>query len=545
MDRAALAARIQEILKNRRAGQASPPVGRDGQVSAPPLARDSKLDLSDEEAAFARRCASAEASSRVLEVLGAVLLDDPAGASVVVDRFYPLTHRHGHHEVSRYHQAVRASAGHALPSFLAKTPIPETSIEPPLLFFDLETTGLSGGAGTYAFLVGFGYFGEEGFHTRQFFLRGYGEERALLHAVTREITGRRDACPTDSERDAGPTDSEPDAGPTDSEPDAGPTDSERDACPTDSERDAGPPVLVTYNGRSFDVPLIETRYQFNRLRSPFDALAHVDMLFAARRLWKRRHDQAPGPRPRASGLSGAPGLRPQAPGQYSDDAPGSCALTAIERDILGLHRHDDVPGWEIPARYFGYARTGDARGLEAVLEHNRLDLISLGAVSAVILEMVAEGADAVRERPECLALGRLLDSLGRLEEAERCYRAAADFDGLHDTDVDRYVRADALHWLALHRRRARRFHEAAEAWEQLAGIPGIDAERKREALEALAIHHEHREKDLEAARAFAKSALELTSDARRVDEVRHRLGRLSRKLTTTSPRAETLRLDRS
>ena len=147
-----------------------------------------------------------------------------------------------------------------------------------------------------------------------------------------------------------------------------------------------------------------------------------------------------------------------------------------------------------------------------MLEHNRLDLVSLGAVSAVILEMVGEGAAAVRERPDCLALGRLLEYLGRIDDAERCYCAAAEADGLLDAAIDRQVRADALHWLALHRRRGRRFQEAAEAWQQLAGVPGIDAERKREALKR-SIHHEHRAKDLEAARVFAMSALQLSSDA--------------------------------
>ena len=75
-----------------------------------------------------------------------------------------------------------------------------------------------------------------------------------------------------------------------------------------------------------------------------------------------------------------------------EEAPGSCALTAIERDILSLHRQDDVPGWEIPARYFAFARTGDASGLAGVLDHNRLDLISLAAVTALVLEMVRDGA---------------------------------------------------------------------------------------------------------------------------------------------------------
>ncbi len=214
----------------------------------------------------------------------------------------------------------------------------------------------------------------------------------------------------------------------------------------------------------------------------------------------------------------------------SDESPGSCSLTAIERDILGLHRQDDVPGWEIPARYFGYARTGDAGGLAAVFEHNRLDLLSLAAVAGLILEMSQGGADAARARHERCALGRLLESLDRLDEAERCYAAAAADEGLLEQELDRTARADALHWLALHRRRLHRFQEAADAWQALSEIQGVDADLRREALEALAIHHEHRVKDLEVARAFALEALRLAGDAKRVEDGRHRLGRLSRKL---------------
>ncbi len=218
-----------------------------------------------------------------------------------------------------------------------------------------------------------------------------------------------------------------------------------------------------------------------------------------------------------------------------DESPGSCSLTAIERDILGLHRQDDVPGWEIPSRYFGYARTGDAGGLAAVFEHNRLDLLSLAAVAGLILEMSRAGADAAGERHERLALGRLLESVDRLDEAERCYAAAAVDEGALEEELDRTARADALHWLALHRRRQHRFQEAAEAWRALSEIPGIDADVRREALEALAIHHEHRVKDLETARAFALEALGLAADAKRAEGVQHRLGRLSRKLHGSIP----------
>jgi uncharacterized protein len=481
MDREALAARIQDILRNRaKPASGGPP----SEVTAHRPALRQPVNAPDEASAFAARCSAAEASSRVLDVLGATVVEGPRWPSVVVERSYPASHRHGRQVVERY-LAAAGSARVSLPWFLRPSgqllPAEGPDAQPRLLFFDLETTGLSGGAGTYAFLVGFGFFDESGFRTRQYFLRGYGEERALLDAVGQEVSEKQAARGT---------------------------------------------VLVTYNGRSFDVPLIETRYQFNRMPSPFGGIPHVDMLFPARRLWKRRIQTAP-----PSAGRGPFGARARTFDAVTpDESSGSCSLAAIERDILGLHRQDDVPGWEIPSRYFGYARTGDARGLEAVFEHNRLDLLSLAAVSGVILEMVQEGADAARERHDCLALGRLLEYLDRLEDAERCFAAAATDDGLLERDLDRSVRTDALHWLALHRRRAHRFHEAAEAWQALSEIRGVDAGLRREALEALAIHHEHRVKDLEAARSFALEALRLAGDARRAEDVHHRLGRLTRKL---------------
>jgi uncharacterized protein YprB with RNaseH-like and TPR domain len=441
MDRAVLAARIQDILKSR-----AKPSGARGPAKGPPT-----LPV-DEEAAFAARCSAAEASSRVLEVLGGTLVAGDRGPTVIVERRYPIAHRHGRHPVERYVEAA-GSARVALPWFLGRSgglvPPGGSEAGPRLLFFDLETTGLSGGAGTYAFLVGFGFFAEDGFRTRQYFLRGYGEERALLDAVAEEVS---------------------------------------------AGGDGQPPVLITYNGRSFDVPLIETRYQLNRLRSPFGGLPHVDMLFPARRLWKRRV-------PRTTEAAGHPGF----------GAPRLRTYGAMAPD-------------------FGYARSGDASGLSAVLEHNRLDLLSLAAVSGLILEMSRAGADTARDRHERLALGRLLESLDRLDEAERCYAAAAVDERMPEPESDRMARADALHWLALHRRRLRRFQEAAEAWRALSDVPGVDANLRREALEALAIHHEHRVKDLGQARAFALEALRLATDATRLQGVQHRLGRLTQKL---------------
>ncbi len=230
----------------------------------------------------------------------------------------------------------------------------------PLLFFDLETTGLSGGAGTLAFLVGCGYFDDDGFHTRQLFLSGYEAEREVLDALT-ALAGRFGG-------------------------------------------------LVTFNGRTFDVPLIETRYLFHRLESPFADMPHFDMLHPARKLWRRRNIAQPSHRERWSG--GRPG------------EGASCALGALEEAILGVERVGDVPGFEIPSRYFHYLRTGDLAPLEPVFEHNRLDLLSLAAITAIAARMAGEGPAGAPTPHEALAMGRIYVRLGRCDEAETCFARA-------------------------------------------------------------------------------------------------------------------------
>jgi uncharacterized protein len=488
VDRSVLAARIQDILKGR-SKPSRPEPARAGEDKDSGGAGLQPCPGGDEEAAFAARCAADEAASSACDVLGGEVIEAPGGRCLVVDRHFEPSHVHGRHPVERFASAAEGGL-QTLPWFLGHA-AQESLLElaPRLVFFDLETTGLSGGAGTYAFLVGCGSFEGTGFRTRQFLLRGYGEERALLEAVRAFVESDQGAC------------------------------------------------LVTYNGRGFDLPLIETRYLFHRRESPFASLAHVDMLFSARRLWRHRPPRqarpfvsAQGSAVRSRGVSVFDRVAPD-PG----DLRASCALTALEQDILGLERYDDVPGWEIPARYFAYTRTGDPRGLVAVLEHNRLDLLSLAAITALVLEMVVQPDAAARGRYDWLALARLLDYLHRDGEAERCYERAAEPDGLVEGEFDRTARAEALHWLALHRRRARRFAEAAEAWRGLLQIPGLDADLRREACEALAIHHEHRAKDLEAARAFALRALDVARGGRFAPDVEHRLGRLSRKLEGRRP----------
>ena len=337
----------------------------------------------------------------------------------------------------------------------------------PLLFFDLETTGLSGGAGTLAFLVGCGFFDADGFHTRQFFLSGYEAEHELLDALTALTRGFNG--------------------------------------------------LVTFNGRTFDVPLIETRYLFHRLESPFAEMPHFDMLHPARKLWRRRSIAQASHRERWSG---------NRPGESA-----SCALGALEEAILGVERFGDVPGFEIPSRYFNYLRTGDLAPLAAVFEHNRLDLLSLAALTAIAARMAGEGPAGAPSPHEALAMGQIYMRLGRCDEADACFVRAAGLGAApwDARSVDGEIRADALRHLALERRRRRRYEPAAEAWRQLLEA-GAGPALTQEAHRALAIHHEHRVRDLEEARRQAERALAAEQDPAEAGALRHRLARLDRKL---------------
>jgi hypothetical protein len=418
----------------------------------------------------------------------------PAGAErgcVVLERHYDLEMAHGREAVAQYGEALtrclpalallvadeRAAAaprearpirlewggGRRLTDDRRRARVPTSG---PLLFFDLETTGLSGGAGTLAFLVGCGFFDADGFHTRQFFLSGYEAERELLDALA-ALTGRFGG-------------------------------------------------LVTFNGRTFDVPLIETRYLFHRLDSPFADMPHFDMLHPARKLWRRRNIAQPSHRERWS--EGRPG----------DGA--SCALGALEEAILGVERFDDVPGFEIPSRYFNYLRTGDLAPLAAVFEHNRLDLLSLAALTAIAARMAGEGPAGAPSPHEALAMGQIYVRLGRWDEADACFARAA---GLGDApwdarSIDRGIRADALRHLALERRRQHRYEEAADAWRHLLDA-GAGRAFTQEARRALAIHHEHRARDLEEARRLAEVALASEQDPAEAEALRHRLARIDRK----------------
>ena len=325
-------------------------------------------------------------------------------------------------------------------------PTPALPSLPRLLFLDLETTGLAGGAGTYAFLVGLAWFDGAVFRTRQFFLSSYAAERALLVAVAADA--------------------------------------------------AEASAVVTFNGKSFDMPLMETRFVLHRMTTPFATLPHVDMLHPARRLWR----------------------------SDDDEMSSGCRLTTLEETLCGHMREDDVPAFEIPSRYFHYVRTGDARPLAAVFEHNRLDLLALALITAHASQLLDEGAPAARNAREAVGLGRLYEHAGLNVQACACYLRAGELPG------DVTTHAEGLRRYAVLSRRERRYDDAAGAWRRALGLRRCPPTIAREAMEALAVHHEHRVRNLHEARRFAMRSLQFNITQARQHAIEHRLARLDRKI---------------
>jgi len=290
------------------------------------------------------------------------------------------------------------------------------------LFLDTETTGLAGGTGTCAFLVGLAWWDAGGLQAEQFFMRDFTEEYSLLH----ELAGRM------------------------------------------AER----PVLVTFNGKSFDWPLLENRFAMTRSIPVPKLAAHLDLLHPARALWKLRL--------------------------------GSVRLVELERQVLdaprlGWHREDDVSSALIPQFYFDYLRGGPAEPLAGVVRHNQMDLRGLAALFGKINTMLSEpaGAPDETESLDLFGLSRFLQRRGDATRAESaCSQALA-------IGLPAEFRPKAKRDLALLAKGKGEHACAAEIWKELVSDPqdGIPA------CEQLAIYYERHAKELEKAKEFVRLGL--------------------------------------
>jgi len=333
------------------------------------------------------------------------------------------------------------------------------------LFLDTETTGLAGGTGTYAFLVGLGWWEAGGLQVEQLFMRDFSEEHAVLRALADRLRERR--------------------------------------------------VLVTFNGKCFDWPLVETRFRMTRQIEPLAPRVHLDLLHPARQVWRMR-------------------LR-------------SVRLPELEREILGLDRGPDIASELIPQVYFDYLRGAGARALALVFRHNQLDLRGLAALAGHLTALVAAPNEARVEPLDLYGLSRLLARRGSLGQAQQVYERALDA-GLPEI-ADRAARRE----LARVAKRQRDFPRAIQLWEELSGQsagslarggrsagrhPPAEIEAALEACEQLAIYYEHRAKEPERAAEFTRAGLAALGSARAARSLEpgrqrrwqalflHRLGRL-------------------
>jgi hypothetical protein len=329
------------------------------------------------------------------------------------------------------------------------------------LFLDTETTGLAGGTGTYAFLMGIAWWDSGGLQVEQFMMRDFSEEHSVLLELAARIAER--------------------------------------------------PVLVTFNGKTFDWPLLESRYLMTRsIRVP-QLAAHLDLLHPARAVWRLRL--------------------------------GSVRLVELERHVLdaarlGWHRQDDVPSSLIPQFYFDYLRGASPAPLAGVVRHNAMDLRGLGALFAKLNSLLDDHHGADTEALDLFGLSHYLHRRGESIRAESACEAA------RERGLPLPFDAQAKRELAQMAKRRGEHGAAAAIWQELLD----DADCRTIACEELAIHHERRTREFAKALEYARTALRVlngksgqskyefptTANLRRIERLTKRIARLETRVSEVS-----------
>lgn len=324
--------------------------------------------------------------------------------------------------------------------------VSEISSSEKLLFLDTETTGLAGGTGTFAFMVGIGRIVSGKFITTQYFMPGFGDELLMLQEISK--------------------------------------------CIGDGDK------LVTFNGKTFDIPLLETRYLINRLKNPLQ-LDHVDLLHYARVIWR--------------------------------DTLDSCSLQSLERNILDLHRFNDTPGYMIPQLYFDYIRHGNANPMPGIFEHNVTDIESMHRLLIRIADIMVNPNSRHFDSPvEQLRVARYHRNKGRTQ-------SALEFLGNAIDTSDNRIRDRAHHEIAFIHKKQGDHQTAFDCFSRVCSCPELMVSARVE----MAKHLEHRVRDFEGALELTREAIQtwqsikgLGSSSKRdvISELYHRQGRLLRKL---------------
>lgn len=326
-----------------------------------------------------------------------------------------------------------------LVAYYAKVPQIDQSQFKNIIFLDTETTGLAGGTGTLAFMIGVGRFTDDGFVINQYFLRQPGEEAAALATLTQFLDPLAAVC--------------------------------------------------TYNGKTFDIPLMNTRYIMQAMKSPFINLPHFDLLALSRRLWR--------------------------------DRLISCTLGNIEREILGVMREEqEVPGYLIPELYTDYLRSGDARSMKGVFYHNAIDILSLAALFVYVAGFLSDPhiyqtVDGI----DLASLGRLYKALGHDEHATKVF----DESLKRNLPKEIYIKT-LMHYANIFKQK-KEPAKAVGLWEKAAEEHSIDA------CVELAKYYEHCSKEYDKAIIWTLQGIALAeNEPVLLEALAHRKQRLDRKI---------------
>ncbi|MFO7980209.1 MAG: ribonuclease H-like domain-containing protein [Candidatus Aminicenantes bacterium] len=314
------------------------------------------------------------------------------------------------------------------------------------LFIDLETTGLSGGTGVVPFNVGMGYYRDGKFWIGQYFLGDLSEEERMIKDLSRFF------------------------------------------------KDMKFESVVTYNGKAFDIPLLETRFIMHRTPFELTSIPHLDFLFPARSLWRHKHE--------------------------------SCRLSHLAHEVVQTYRDEDIPSAEIPWRYFQYLQTGNYDLIEPILYHNAEDILSLLGVVIIGASIFTEGLEELTpDSMDFFGAGKVMERLGQSEEAVRFFTKALEGELPQELGLSTRRR------LSLQFKRNEKFENAVLLWEEMASInePCYDL---LFSLRELAMFYEHRKKKYEKALRYAEEGFVLSRgySSRYEEDFTHRRERIKQKM---------------
>ena len=369
------------------------------------------------------------------------IIKNEQGKYLKTQKIYPKDYQHGLYEMNKFFEDFNNYSLKQITN--TDTQIKKEGIKDNILFIDTETTGLMGGTGTVAFLIGVGYFKDNEFFIEQYLMRDYDEEKAMLNDIKKLLLSFD--------------------------------------------------IIVSFDGKSFDLPLIQTRIILNRLKMP-DFNLHVDLLHSARRIWS-----------------------------FLD----SCSLKSLEDNVLNFKRIDDIEGYLIPSIFFRFIEFKDLKLLKPVLEHNSYDILSLVTLFTHLKE-IHLGKHKKLNSHEFFHMGRIKEKQKEFENSINYLKKAVE------TAQENDIKYRAYKKLSWQYKRINQYEKAVEIWQKMIKERGAVIFPYIE----MAKYLEHKQKDYKKALYYTKEAEKLLDKNKmntknhkcNVEKIEHRRSRLLKRL---------------